>query len=59
MKTLAERELQKNNKRKKKQRKKGARGAKAIVKGLELNDFVVHLSKVFFLQLTCKASLIF
>ena len=31
-------------------------GTKAIVKGWELNDFVVHLS---FLQLICKASLIF
>ena len=31
----------------KKNRKKGARGTKAIMKGWELNDFVVHLCKVF------------
>ena len=29
------------------------------MKGLELNDFVVHLSKLRFLQLICKVSLIF
>ena len=29
---------------KKKQRQKGARGTEAMVKGWELNDFVVHLS---------------
>ena len=29
---------------KNKQRQKGARGTEAIVKGGELNDFVVHLS---------------
>ena len=39
MKTIDEREMQKN-----KQRQKGARGTEAIVKGWELNDFVVHLS---------------
>ena len=39
IKTIDERELQKN-----KQRQKGARGAEAIVKVRELNDFVVHLS---------------
>ena len=31
-------------KRKKKKRQKGARGTEAIVKGWEINDFVVHLS---------------
>ena len=30
--------------KKNKQRQKGARGTEAIVKGWELNDFVVHLS---------------
>ena len=33
--------------KKKKQRQKGARGAEAIVKGWELNDFVEHLSQIF------------
>ena len=42
--------------KKNKQRQKGARGTEAIVKGWELSGFVVHLS---FLQLICKASLIF
>ena len=46
----------KEQQKKNKQRRKGARGTEAIVKGWELNDFVVHLS---FLQLKCKASLIF
>ena len=46
----------KKQQKKNKQRQKGAMGTKAIVKGWELNDFVVHLS---FLQLICKASLIF
>ena len=36
---IDERETQK-----KKQRQKRTRGTKAIVKGWELNDFVVHLS---------------
>ena len=45
----------KKQQKKNKQRRKGARGTDAIVKGWELNDFVVHLS---FLQLICKASLI-
>ena len=45
MKTIDERELQKTTKEK--QRQKGARGTEAIVKGWELNDFVVHLSYVF------------
>ena len=53
MKTIGERELQKTTKEK--QRQKGARGMEAIVKGWELNDFVVSD----FLQLICKASLIF
>ena len=45
MKTIDERELQKKQQQKKnKQRQKGARGTEAIVKGWELNDFVVHLS---------------
>ena len=43
MKTIDEREMQKQQK-KNKQRQKGARGTKAIVKGWELNDFVVDLS---------------
>ena len=43
MKTIDEREIQKT-KKKEKQRQKGARGTEAIVKGWELNDFVVHLS---------------
>ena len=43
MKTIDEREMQKQQK-KSKQRQKGARGTEAIVKGRELNDFVVHLS---------------
>ena len=46
MKTIHEREMQKQQ-NKNKQRLKGARGTEAIVKGLELNDFVVHLSYVF------------
>ena len=43
MKTIDEREVQKTTKENK-QRQKGARGTEAIVKGWELNDFVVHLS---------------
>ena len=42
MNTIDERELQKTTKEK--QRQKGARGTEALVKGWELNDFVVHLS---------------
>ena len=42
MKTIDEREMQKTTKEK--QRQKGARGTEGIVKGWELNDFVVHLS---------------
>ena len=34
----------KKEQKKNKQRQKGARGKEAIAKGLELNDFVVHLS---------------
>ena len=56
MKTIDERELRKKKQKKNKQRQKGARGTEAIVKGWELSGFVVHLS---FLQLICKASLIF
>ena len=41
----------KKQQKKNKQRQKGARGTKAIVKGWELNDFVVNS--------ICKASLIF
>ena len=42
MKTIDKREMQKPTKKKKKQ--KGARGTEIIVKGWELNDFVVNLS---------------
>ena len=42
MKIIGEREMQKTTKEKQKQ--KGARGTEALVKGWELNDFVVHLS---------------
>ena len=34
----------KKKQKKNKQRQEGARGTEAIVKGLELNDFVVQLS---------------
>ena len=34
----------KKQQKKNKQRQKGTRGTEAIVKGSELNDFVVHLS---------------
>ena len=44
MKIIDERELQKKQQKKNKQRQKGARGTEAIVKGWELNDFVLHLS---------------
>ena len=37
----------KKQQKKNKRRQKGARGTEAIVKGLELKDFVVHLSEVF------------
>ena len=43
MKTIDQREMQKATKENK-QKQKGARGTEAIVKGGELNDFVVHLS---------------
>ena len=42
IKTIAEREMQKRAKEKQSQR--GARGAKAIAKAWELNDFLVYLS---------------
>ena len=42
MKIIDEREMQ--ERRKEKQRQKGAMGTEAIVKGWDLNDFVVHLS---------------
>ena len=51
MKIIDERES-----RKKKERQKRTRGTKAIVKGWEVSCFLVCLS---FLQLICKASLIF
>ena len=51
MKIIDERETQK-----KKHRQKRKRGTKTIVKGSELNDFVISLS---FLQLIWKATLIF
>ena len=45
MKTIDEREMQKKKKRKKnKQRQKRATGTEIMVKGWELNDFVVYLS---------------
>ena len=44
MKTIDEREMQKQKQKKNKQRQKGARGKEAIVKGWELNNFVMHLS---------------
>ena len=37
-------EKSKKQQKKNKQRQKGASGTEAIVKGWELNDFVVHLS---------------
>ena len=43
MKTIDERKMQKNQQTKNKQRQKRARETEAIVKGWELNDFVVHL----------------
>ena len=56
MKTIDEREMQKTTKEK--QRQKGARGTEAIVKGWELNDFVVHLSQVFSSNLELALSII-
>ena len=44
MKTIDETEMQKKQQKKTKQWQKGAMGTEAIVKGLELNDFVAHLS---------------
>ena len=43
MKPIDEREMQKTTKENK-ERQKGTRGTEAIVKGCELNGFVVHLS---------------
>ena len=43
MKTIYERELQKTAKEKQ-ARQKGAWGTQTVVKGWDLNDFVVHLS---------------
>ena len=43
MKIIDETDMQKTTKEKK-QWQKGTRGTDAIVKGRELNDFVVHLS---------------
>ena len=37
-------DCKKQQQKRNKQRQKGARGTKAIVKGWDLNDFVVHLS---------------
>ena len=37
-------EKYKKQRKKNKQRQKGARGTETVVKGLELNDFVVQLS---------------
>ena len=37
-------EKRKKQQKKNKQRQKAARGTEALVKGWELNDFVVHLS---------------
>ena len=42
MKTIDEREMQKKQQKKNKQRQSGARWKEAIVKGWELNDFLVH-----------------
>ena len=49
-------EKKQQRKTKKLQKRKRTRETEAIVKGWELNDFVVHLS---FLQLISEASLIF
>ena len=43
MKTIDERESQKQQQKKNKQRQKGARGTEGTVKVWELNEFVVHL----------------
>ena len=43
IKTIDQRKMQKTTKEKQKKRQKGARGTEAIVKGSELNDFVVYL----------------
>ena len=38
----------KKQQKKNKERPKGARGTETIVKQYELNDFVVHLTQVFY-----------
>ena len=43
MKITDERETQKKKKKKKKQRQKKTRGTETLMKGWELNDFVVYL----------------
>ena len=47
MKTIDERELQKNNRRKTRKGQQETRRAEAIVKVWEPNDFVLHLSQGF------------
>ena len=44
MKIIHKRETQKKKTRKSRQRQKRTRGTEAIVKGWDLNGFVVHLS---------------
>ena len=44
MKTIDEREMQKNKTKENQTTKERARGTEAIVKGSELSDFVAHLS---------------
>ena len=44
IKTIDDRQMEKKQQKKIKQRQKGERGTEAIVKGWELNDFVVYLS---------------
>ena len=53
MKTIEERKMQKKQQKKIKQRQKRARGTVTIVKGWELNDFVV----IFKSSLICKTKL--
>ena len=54
IKIIDERELQQ-----KKKKKKTTSVMEAIAKGWEINDFVMRLSYIDFLQLICKVSLIF
>ena len=44
MKTIDERDIQKQKQKKNKQRQKEASGTEAIVKECELNDLILHLS---------------